>query len=223
MISYRFLIISALFVTCLLTANIILVKQISVAGLTLPAAIIIFPVGYIVGDVLTEVYGYQRARQVIWLGFICNLIMVVVIWLGQILPASPFFDGQTAYERILGQTPAMLAASFAAYLAGEFANSFIMARMKIATRGRFLWMRTIGSTLVGQGVDTAVVLSVASVLGVIPGSILGGMIVAHWLVKCGYEAAATPFTYKVVNYLKRKEGIDTYDYTTRFNPLRVTD
>jgi hypothetical protein len=222
-LSFPFLTVVAIFITCLLTANITLVKQITVAGLTLPAAIVIFPISYICGDVLTEVYGYRQARRIIWLGFFCNLIMVAGIWLGQVLPPAAVFEAQGAYERILGKTPAMLAASFAAYLAGEFINAFVLAKLKIATRGRWLWTRTIGSTLVGQGVDTVVVLTVASILGVIPGAVLGGMIVAHWLVKCSYEAAATPLTYKVVNYLKRREGLDTFDYDTRFNPLRIAD
>ncbi len=133
--SFRFIFIAALFITCLITANIMIVKQIAVGGLYLPAAIIIFPLSYICGDVLTEVYGYRQARLVIWLGFICNLIAVVAFWIGEILPAASVFEAQSAYERILGSTPKFLIASFAAYLAGEFANSFIMAKMKIATRG----------------------------------------------------------------------------------------
>ena len=219
-ISYRFLVVSALFVTCLITANIIIAKQISIGGIILPAAIVIFPVSYIIGDVLTEVYGYQEARRVIWLGFLCNLITVVAIWLAKILPPAPVFEAQGAYERILGSTPRFLLASFTAYLAGEFANSFVLAKMKIITRGRWLWTRTIGSTLVGQAVDTVVVLAIAFI-GVLPLSVLGLMMVFHWLFKCIYEALATPLTYVVVGYLKRKEGVDVYDYGVDFNPLRI--
>ena len=141
--SYWFIVLVAIFITCLITANIIAVKIIAVFGFMLPAAIIIFPISYIVGDVLTEVYGYKQARKVIWLGFFCNLIAVVAIWLGLILPAASFWEGEDAYRRILGYTPRLLLASFIAYLAGEFANSFILAKMKIATQGRWLWMRTI--------------------------------------------------------------------------------
>jgi len=220
-VSHRFVAVAALFVTCLITANIIIVKQISICGLVLPAAIIIFPLSYIFGDVLTEVYGYQQARRVIWLGFLCNLIAVVAIWVGKILPAASVFEAQSAYESILGSTPRFLLASFVAYLAGEFANSFIMAKMKIGTQGRWLWMRTIGSTLVGEGIDTLIVLTVAFV-GVLPFSVLGTMILSHWLVKTAYETIATPFTYGIVGYLKRKEGIDVYDYGVDFNPLRVS-
>jgi len=219
-VSHRFVVVVALFVTCLITANFIIVKQISIGNLVLPAAIIIFPLSYIIGDILTEVYGYQQARRVIWLGFVCNLIAVVAIWVGKILPSAPVFEAQSAYERILGSTPRFLLASFVAYLAGEFANSFVLAKMKIRTRGRWLWMRTIGSTLVGQGIDTLIVLTIAFA-GVLPFSELGRMILGHWLVKTAYEAVATPLTYGVVGYLKRKEGIDVYDYGTDFNPLRV--
>lgn len=218
--SHRFVVVTALFVTCLITSNIIIAKQISIGGIVLPAAIIIFPLSYIIGDILTEVYGYQQARRVIWLGFLCNLITVVAIWIAKILPPAPVFEAQTAYERILGSTPRFLLASFAAYLAGEFTNSFVMAKMKIMTKGQWLWTRTIGSTLVGQGVDTVVVLTIAFV-GVLPLSVLGIMILSHWLVKSAYETIATPVTYVVVGYLKRKEGIDVYDYGVDFNPLSV--
>jgi uncharacterized integral membrane protein (TIGR00697 family) len=219
-VSHRFVVIAALFVTCLITANIIIAKQISIGGIILPAAIIIFPLSYIIGDVLTEVYGYQQARRVIWLGFLCNLIAVVAIWVAQKLPPAPVFEAQAAYERILGSTPRFLLASFVAYLAGEFTNSFVLAKMKIITKGRWLWTRTIGSTLVGQGVDTVVVLTIAFV-GVLPLSVLGIMILSHWLAKSVYEVIATPLTYVVVGYLKRKEGVDVYDYGVDFNPLSV--
>jgi len=219
-VSHRFVVVVALFVTCLITANIIIAKQISIGGIILPAAIIIFPLSYIIGDVLTEVYGYQQARRVIWLGFLCNLIAVLAIWIGKILPPAPVFEAQSAYDRILGSTPRFLLASFIAYLAGEFTNSFVLAKMKIITKGRWLWTRTIGSTLLGQSVDTVVVLTIAF-LGVLPLSVLGIMILSHWLVKTIYETVATPLTYVVVGYLKRKEGIDVYDYGIDFNPLRV--
>ena len=216
-VSQRFVIVAAVFIACLITANIIAVKLISVAGWILPAAIIVFPISYIFGDILTEVYGYRAARKVIWLGFACNLITVIAIWLGGLLPAAPFWEGnQQAYETILGYTPRLLIASFAAYLIGEFANSFVLAKMKIATKGRWLWTRTIGSTFVGQGLDSVVFITTA--FAGTP-NFIAISIVHHWLVKTGYEAVATPFTYAIVNYLKRKEGIDTYDYDTNFNPL----
>ncbi len=220
--SHWFLIVVAVFVTCLITANIIAVKLVDLFGLVLPAAIFIFPLSYITGDVLTEVYGYRQARKVIWLGFLCNVIVVVAVWIAQILPAASFWDGQKAYERILGYAPRILLASFLAYLVGEFANSFVLAKMKIATRGRWLWLRTIGSTIVGQGLDSAVFIALAFV-GTIPVHALTQAIVTQWLAKSAYEAAVTPFTYLVVNFLKKKEGMDTYDYDTRFNPLLISE
>ena len=220
--SFRFIVLVALFITCLIAANITAVKLISVFDLLLPAAIVIFPVSYILGDVLTEVYGYRETRRVIWLGFLCNLIVVAAIWFGLILPAASFWDGQEAYERILGATPRILGASFLAYLVGEFANAVVLAKMKIATEGRFLWARTIGSTLVGQGLDSLIFITLAFG-GVIPLGALATAIVTQWLVKSAYEAAATPLTYAVVGYLKRSEGKDAYDRDTRFSPLALTD
>jgi uncharacterized integral membrane protein (TIGR00697 family) len=230
-VSHRFLIVAVIFITCLITANIIAVKLITLgieplrAGgfqfpSPLPAAIVIFPLSYIFGDILTEVYGYRMARRVIWLGFLCNLIAVFAFWVAGRIPALDS-EVQSAYERILGYTPRLLAASFLAYLVGEFANSFVLAKMKIKTKGRFLWSRTIGSTLVGQGLDATVFIVIAFG-GTMSWALIWGIILTHWLVKTGYEALATPFTYMVVNYLKREEGIDTYDRDTDFNPFLVT-
>ncbi len=219
-VSHRFVIVAAIFVTSLITANVIAVKVISLGPFILPAAIIIFPMSYIFGDILTEVYGYRQARKVIWLGFFCNLIFVVFVWVGQVLPPAPFWEWQEAYESILGYTPRLLIASFGGYLVGEFANSFVLAKMKILTRGRWLWTRTIGSTIVGQGLDTMVFITLAFIG---TPSFVFIMILYHWLAKIAIEAVATPFTYAMVNSLKRKEAIDTYDYKTNFNPFRVTD
>lgn len=219
-ISYRLVIIIAVFITCLITANIIAVKIISLGPFLLPAAIFVFPLSYIFGDVLTEVYGYRVARRVIWLGFACNLIFVFFAWVGQLLPPAGFWEGQEAYESILGYTPRLLAASFGGYLVGEFANSFILARMKILTRGRWLWSRTIGSTVVGQGLDTSVFITLAFI-GTPAFSAL--LILYHWLAKTAIEAFLTPATYTIVNWLKRKENIDTYDYGTKYNPFFVTE
>jgi uncharacterized integral membrane protein (TIGR00697 family) len=215
-----FVLASVIFITCLITANITAVKLVNLFGLVLPAAIIIFPISYIFGDVLTEVYGYRQARRVIWLGFFCNLITVVAIWIGEVLPSASFWDGQAAYERILGYTPRLLVASFIAYLVGEFSNSFMMAKMKIATNGRWLWTRTIGSTLVGEGLDSLIFITIAF-WGIVPMTQLASTIVTQWLVKSAYEAAVTPLTYGAVNFLKKEEGLDVYDYDTHFNPLSI--
>jgi uncharacterized integral membrane protein (TIGR00697 family) len=210
-------VITALFVTALLTANIIAVKLFVVAGVVLPAGTVVFPLSYLFGDVLTEVYGYAVTRRVIWLGFFCNLLMVAAIWIGQELPSAGFWDGQDAYVRILGFAPRLLGASFVAYLVGEFANSYVLAKLKIATKGRWLWSRTIGSTIVGQGLDSIVFITLAFAGTGVPD--LASLIAAQWIFKCLYETAATPLTYAVVNTLKRLEGLDTYDYKTNFSPI----
>ena len=229
---YRWLpAITAVFVTSLIVSNIIAVKLFSAGPILLTVAIIIFPISYIFGDVLTEVYGYARARQVIWIGFFCNLLAVVAIWVSIKLPPAPFWSAgvfgftesaQQAYEAILGFAPRLLAASFIAYLFGEFLNSYVLARMKIATNGRYLWMRTIGSTLVGQLADTGIFVLLAF-FGTIPIQELWKLIVSQWLIKSAYEAAVTPLTYVVVGYLKRTENEDHYDRRTNFNPLAWED
>lgn len=234
--SHRFLpFVTAVFVTCLIVSNIIAVKIAAfgrlplVGPLFLPVAVVVFPISYIFGDVLTEVYGYARARQVIWIGFGCNLLAVAAVWVGGWLPGAPFwtagvFDSplaaQVAYDAILGFTPRLLAASFAAYLAGEFLNSYVLAKLKVATAGKWLWLRTISSTLVGQLADSGIFIAIAFA-GVVPPSALGRLMLTQWLFKCAYEAAATPLTYAAVGALKRLEKEDHYDRDTNFNPLAL--
>ncbi|HVU10319.1 MAG TPA: queuosine precursor transporter [Phototrophicaceae bacterium] len=221
--SIWFVLIVGVFVTCLITANIIAVKLVNIAGFIVPAGVVVFPISYIVGDVLTEVYGYRQARRVIWLGFFCNLIAVIAIWLGQILPYSAaIWDAQDAYVRILGYTPRLLIASFLAYLVGEFANSFVLAKLKLVTNGRWLWTRTIGSTIVGEGLDSLIFVTVAF-FGTIPTDAISTTILTQWLFKCAYETVATPLTYAVINFIKRKEGIDTYDRDISFSPIALSD
>ncbi len=220
--SQYFVIVAAIFVTCLIVANIITVKLISLGSAILPAAIIIFPLSYVFGDILTEVYGYRQARKIIWLGFVCNLIAVVAFSAAAALPGAPGWDAQGAYDRILGSTPRFLVASFLAYIAGEFANSFVLAKVKMRTGGRWLWARTIGSTVVGQALDSAIFLTIAF-WGAMPAPVLGVLVMSHWIAKTSYEVLATPLTYAVVTYLKKKEGLDTFDYGTNFNPFVVKD
>jgi len=229
MTRHRFLpLITAVFVTSLIISNIIAVKLISLGPLFFPAALIIFPISYIFGDILTEVYGYGRARRVIWIGFGCNLLAVGAIGLSILLPPAPLWkiegfaspeDSQRAYRAILGFTPRLLFASFVAYLVGEFLNSFVLAKMKIATKGRHLWLRTIGSTLIGQAADSGIFI-LLSFYGTLPIFALGKMILCQWGMKTAYEAAVTPLTYLGVNHLKRVEGEDHFDRETNFNPLR---
>ena len=224
----------ALLATSLVVSNIIAVRLIAFSlfdliELTLPAAIVLFPVAYIVGDVLTEVYGYPAARRGIWIAFGCNLVAVIAIWLAGVLPAASFWtagvydnpeQADQAYRAILGFAPRLLVASFLAFLVGEFLNSFVLAKMKVRTEGRYLWMRTIGSTIVGQGADSLIFITVAF-YGILPTSALMTAVVSQWLVKSAYEALATPLTYWVVNSLKRSEGIDTFDRDTNFRPVQL--
>lgn len=226
--SYRYFnLITAIFVTVLIISNIIAVKLISIWGLILPAAVILFPISYIFGDILTEVYGFANARKVIWTGFLCNLLAVLAIWVAGILPAFPFWSvgsfataetAQQAYSAILGFTPRLLVASFIAYLAGEFLNSFVLAKLKVRTQGKFLWLRTIASTLVGQGIDSAIFISIAFWASMPPPA-LGTAILSQWMFKVVYETLATPLTYLVVNFLKKKENEDYFDQGTNFNPI----
>lgn len=215
-----FLIIVALFVTTLITANILAVKILHVGPWVADAGTLTFPVAYIVGDILTEVYGYATARRVIWLGFICNLIAVGTIQVAMVMPADSSWDGQEAFNRIFGSTPRILLASACAYIVGEFVNSYVLARMKVWTNGRFLWTRTIGSTIVGEGLDSIVFVLIAFA-GTMNGFILWQMIYTNWILKTSYETIFTPVTYLVVNKLKRVEGVDAFDRTTNFNPLAV--
>ena len=208
----------ALFVTSLLTANIIAVKLVQLGPLILPAGVVIFPLSYILGDILTEVYGFRYARRAIWLGFVGNLIAVIAIYIAGVLPSPDFWEGQQAFQSILGFTPRLLFASFVAYLVGEFSNSTILAKMKVWTQGRHLWARTISSTVVGQGLDSVVFIFIAFG-GLMAGPALATAVLSQWLFKSLYEVLATPLTYLVVNKLKHVEGVGAYDIETSMNPF----
>ena len=217
----------AVFVTALVISNIIAVKLIDIFGVVLQAAVVLFPLSYIIGDVLTEVYGFSRARQAIWTGFACNLLAVIAIWVAGALPAASFWSvggfagagtAQQAYQAILGFTPRLLLASFLSYLAGEFLNAAVLAKLKVKTSGRYLWLRTISSTIVGEGADSLVFITVAF-SGILPGNALQAAILSQWAFKTSYEVLATPLTYLVVNLLKRAEGVDFFDRGTKLSPL----
>lgn len=226
--------ITAIFVAVLLISNIASAAKIvdwrfSLFGLRLAfdAGTLLFPVSYIFGDILTEVYGYRRSRKVIWTGFALSALMALTFWLVGRLPGEAEWEsyaGQEAYDAILGgvSSGGIIIASLLAYFAGEFSNSYVMAKMKIVTRGRWLWARTIGSTLIGEGVDTALFVMIASIFGVFPWSIALTLIVTNYIFKVGIEALMTPLTYRIVDGLKRVEQEDYYDYDTDFNPFRVT-
>ncbi|MDE2940645.1 MAG: queuosine precursor transporter [Chloroflexota bacterium] len=227
-----FIIVVALFITVLITSNIIAVKPITILpiqwfgdpAIILPASIIIFPISYIVGDVLTEVYGFRVARGVIWLGFAMNLLVVIALWLTGLLPGAFFWgeSDQGSYSRILGLVPGIVVASFIAYLVGEFSNSTVLALLKYKMQGRLLFVRTIGSTIVGQGLDSFIFIFIAfGVFGDWSGTALLGAALAQWIVKILYEAIATPLTYLVVNFMKRVEEMDVTDAPRSLNPLGI--
>jgi len=217
-LSHLFVIIACLFVTSLLLSNIIAGKLIIIGSMILPGAVILFPLAYIFGDILTEVYGYSRARMVIWTGFACNILMVGVFFLVMAIPSPSFFEAEDAFATVLGMTPRIVLASLLAYLLGEFSNAAILSRMKILTGGKWLWTRTIGSTLIGEGIDTIVFITVCF-LGVVPNAVLLQMVLYQYLFKVAFEILATPLTYAVVGWLKRREGIDTYDHAVSYNPF----
>jgi queuosine precursor transporter len=208
------------FVAVLIVSNIVAPKLVAIGDMRISAAQALFPVTYIFGDVFTEVYGYAASRRAIWAGFGASVLMAVITSFVIALPPAPDWPNQAAYETVLGMVPRLVVASLIAYWCGEFANSFVMAKMKIATRGKHLWMRTIGSTAVGQLVDTAVVMVVAFG-GIWAWSTILNLIVSGYIFKVLYEAAMTPVTYAVVNFLKRAEGVDTFDDQTDFNPFHT--
>lgn len=233
---YRFYdTIMAVFVTVLLVSNIASSAKIvdwgfSLGGIPLAfdAGTLLFPVSYIFGDVLTEVYGYRFGRRVIWTGFACSVLMSLTLWVVGWMPGEATWQsnvGQSSYLAVLGgvSSGAIVIASLVAYWAGEFSNSYVLARLKIFTRGRWLWLRTISSTLVGEGLDTILFVSLATLFAV-PGfvpQIWLTLVLTNYIFKAGVEALMTPVTYRVVNFLKRAEREDYFDYNTDFNPFRL--
>lgn len=217
--NYKYLgIISVFFVSVLLISNVASTKIIDFKWFTFDGGTLLFPLSYIFGDILTEVYGYKRSRSVIWLGFFMALLMSLIFIIVGVLPSAPDWNNQNAYDLILGLTPRIVIASLIAYSCGEFSNSFILAKMKIWTKGKMLWARTIGSTLVGELIDSVIFIMIAFV-GVLPNSLLLTLIISNYIFKTLIEVVFTPITYKIVAFLKKKENEDYYDTDTNFNPF----
>jgi uncharacterized integral membrane protein (TIGR00697 family) len=212
--------IMALFVAVLLISNIASSKIVKLGPFTFDGGTLLFPISYIFGDILTEVYGYRRSRRVIWVGFGCAALMAIVLAIVGALPPADGWEYQKAYEAILGTTPRIVLASLIAYFAGEFSNSYTLAKMKILTQGRWLWTRTIGSTLIGEGVDTILFVTIAFA-GTLPWALFWSIVVSNYVFKVGLEAVMTPITYRITNFLKREEKEDVYDVDTDFNPFRL--
>lgn len=220
--------VMAAFVTILLLSNVLGAGKVATVDLPLigdwpfGAGILFFPVGYVIGDVLTEVYGYARARRCIWAGFAALVFMAFMAWVVVALPPAADWTGQASYEAVFGQVPRIVFASIIAFWAGELTNSYVLAKMKIWTKGKHLWMRTIGSTVAGQGVDSLIFYPLAF-LGAVgwTNDLVLKVLVTQWILKVSWEAILTPATYAVVGFLKRREGIDVYDEGTDFTPFRM--
>ena len=208
----------SIFIVVLVISNLVGQKICAFGPFRVSGAQLLFPITYIFGDIFTEVYGYGGSRRVIWVGFAANALMAALGNLIVALPAAPEWPNQQAFATVFHQVPRLVIASLIAYWCGEFANSFTLAKMKLITKGRYLWTRTVGSTVVGQAVDTAIVMVVAFG-GTLPAQVIASLIFSGYLFKVIYEVAATPVTYLIVNFLKRTEGLDTFDYKTRFTPF----
>ncbi|MGD9155933.1 MAG: queuosine precursor transporter [Bacillota bacterium] len=216
--------ILGLFVAVLLISNIVAVKAVRIAvpltnwAFSFDGGTLLFPFSYIFADILTEVYGYERSRRVIWSGFLGLGLMAVIIWMVGVIPADPLWEGQKSYETVLMTAPRIALASIAAYFTGEFTNSYILSRLKIITRGKALWVRTIGSTLAGELIDSAIFVYLAF-WGIWEQSLLFTVFISNYIFKTLYEIAATPLTYAITKWLKRVEQEDHYDYDANYNPF----
>ncbi len=219
---YRYYdLVMAAFVTVLLCANVIgAAKVAEIGGFTFGAGVLFFPISYVFGDILTEVYGYARARKVVWAGFGALVFASVMSWAILAFPPAPGWPHQEAYETVFGATPRIVLASLIAYFSGEFCNSYVLAKMKLFTQGRQLWTRTIGSTIVGEAIDSIIFYPVAF-LGVWETELVWRVMVSNYLLKVLWEALMTPLTYRIVNFLKRAEGEDYFDHDTNFTPFTL--
>jgi uncharacterized integral membrane protein (TIGR00697 family) len=209
----------ALFVAVLLISNLASTKILSLWLFTFDGGTILFPLSYIFGDILTEVYGYQRSRKVIWTGFGAALLMSLVLWVVQELPPAADWPNQQAFESLLGFVPRIVLASLVAYFAGAFSNAYLMSKLKLRTQGKYLWVRTIGSTLIGEGIDT-VIFCLIAFYGILPNEILVSIIISNYIFKSGVEIMFTPLTYRLVGFLKKQEKVDVYDRGISYNPFR---
>ena len=214
--------LSSLYIISLMISNTVGGKVFLFLGHPLPAAVLLFPIVYILDDVMTEVYGWKGARLVTWVAITANIIMVLYYWLVIKLPPASFWKGQEAYSTVLGLAPRIVLASITGYFWGSFTNSYVMSKLKKVTKGKYLFVRTISSTLAGQLVDTAIFITI-TFTGSVPNNALIHMIIAQYLFKVSYEAIMTPFTYLVVNTVKRIEKIDIYDYGVKYSVFAIFD
>lgn len=221
-VSVTFMLTGILFTACLIIANIIAVKIVQVGQLALPASILIFPITYILNDVIAEVWGFRKARLIIWSGLAMNAVMALFFWLSIVLPPASFWNDQVPFAHILGSTPRLVAASFAAYLTGSFLNAFVMSRMKVFHKGKYFGVRAVLSTVVGETADSFIFITVAFA-GIFPVQNLLLMIGTQVLLKTLYEVIALPVTSRVVKWFKSMEGIDVFDTAVSYNPFKVKE
>jgi uncharacterized integral membrane protein (TIGR00697 family) len=221
-VSVLFMLAGILFAACLLISNILAAKIIMVGPWAAPAGVIIFPLAYIINDIIVEVWGYQKARLIIWAGFGVNVLAVIFFSAGIAVTAAHFWTGQEAFATVLGSTPRIVAASLLAYLLGSFINAFIMSKFKVLTRGKGFSVRAVVSTLVGEGADSLIFITVAFA-GIFPTNAMLGMIVTQALIKTVYEIAVLPLTIWVVKKVKKLEEVDTFDYSVSYNPFRLKE
>lgn len=211
-----------LFVVVLLISNVIAAKFFAIGPLRVSCAEVLFPITYIFGDIFTEVYGYGASRRAIWYGFFASFILVALSYIAVLIPPAPEYTDQRAFATVFMPVGRIVLASLIAYWCGEFANSFTLAKLKLLTKGKYLWTRTIGSTIVGQAVDTTVVVFVAF-YGMRTLGVIVHLVISAYLIKVVYETVMTPVTYAIVNFLKRNEGVDYFDYGTNFSPFATTE
>ena len=219
-VSVLFMFAGILFAICLLIANILATKIVLIGPWAAPAGVLIFPIAYIINDVIVEVWGYRKARLIIWSGFAVNILAVLFFTLAIVVPAAPFWQNQEAFSTILGGTPRIIAASLMAYLIGSFLNAFVMSKVKVLMKGKSFSLRAILSTLVGEGADSMIFISIAFA-GLLPVNILIGMILTQACIKTTYEILVLPFTIFVVKWAKKVEGVDSYDKSISYNPFLI--
>lgn len=211
-----FIILCGINITCLLVSNIITIKTINIFGLIFTAGDILFPITYILNDVFTEVYGFNKSKLIIWLSFFCNLLMVIIFKITILLPVNETFDMQNDLVNILGSTPRIIISSIISFLVGNFANSIVMSKMKVKTKGKYLALRTIGSTLIGEGLDTIIFIPIVFI-GALDLKTILFLIIDTYVLKVTLEVILTPITYKVVEFIKNKENIDTFDNEQKYS------
>ena len=221
-VSLPFLVMGVVFCVCLICSNLLEVKMVSLGGITATAGLIVFPISYIINDCIAEVWGYRKARLIIWLGFLMNLLAVLFIQLAIVLPSAPFWEGQSAFEATFSSTPRILLASFIAFLAGSFLNAYVMSKMKISSGGKHFSLRAIASTIVGESADSLLFFPIAFG-GVVPVKVLIVLIVTQACLKTAYEIIILPVTIRVVRLVKRIDGSDVYDRQVSYNIFKIKE